>query len=333
MKKNNNGWKDAREDSANPFLEDEIPFYEPEYLETAQCAEIDPGLYCTPKSIFGYLDAHVYGHTEYKRQLAFFVWQLKNGHRPSALLIAGNSGEGKTETIRALKRIYPNIAVVDGASVTPQGYKGNNKLASAMNLLDFDDPINPPIYVIDEADKLICRRGWTDGDLTGELLKLMEDGVINISGNERESKYISTEDVGFILIGSFSYLTERTGSRPIGFSASADKASFRKRKSLSRDMIAEQLTPELMGRIGEIIILEPFEQTDFEKILKDKRYSPVSRFEREYDLHISLKPRKRREIAASAFENQTGVRSMTTEIARCLMDSLFEDPEVKEISI
>ncbi len=200
-----------------------------------------------------------------------------------------------------------------------------------MNLLDLNNPDQPPIFVIDEVDKLILRGGaWNDTELTGELLKLMEDGVLDISVNDREQKFISTENVSFILLGSFSHLTDKEALRPIGFERDPPK---QRRKPLTIEMIKETLSPELQGRIGNIVILTPFEQKDFERILKDERYSPIYRFEKEYHLHIHLAPGKRKQIAASAFKNQTGVRSMTNEIARYLMNSLFEDPETKEINI
>ncbi len=328
------GWEDCN-DSNNPFIhgDSETPFYEDPRPRPIKYTKPPANIFNSPKSIFEYLDGKVYGHTEFKRQLAFFVWQIKHGHHPAALLVAGNSGEGKTETIRALQKIYRNIAVTDGASITPQGYKGNNKLASAMNLLDMNNPAQPPIFVIDEIDKLILRQGWTDTELTGELLKLMEDGVLDISVNDREQKFISTENVSFILLGSFSHLTDQMESKPIGFNASIDGSNVQRRKKITVDMIKDTLSPELQGRIGTIVALDPFDQKDFEQILRDERYSPIYRFEKEYGLHIHLKPGKRKQIAASAFQNQTGVRSMTNEIARCLMNALFEDPETKEINI
>lgn len=224
--------------------------------------------------------------------------------------------------------------MTDGASITPQGYKGNNKLASALNILDLNNPADPPIFVIDEIDKLIFRGGaWSDNELTGELLKLMEDGVLDISVNDREQKYISTQNVSFILLGSFSHLTDTISSKPIGFNASIENTTSPKRKTLTVDMIKDALSPELQGRIGRIIILDPFKQSDFENILRDERYSPVYRFEKEYGIQIHLKPGERRKIAHDAYTNQTGVRSMTNEIARQLMNSLFEDPEIKDIDI
>ena len=311
----------------------ETPFYEEKILHHEQLQVCEPDFFDDPKSIFNYLDGRVYGHRDFKRNLAFFVWQVKHGHRPSAMLVAGNSGEGKTETIRALQKVYKNIAMIDGASVTPQGYKGANKLAAGLNMLDMDDPDWPPIYVIDEADKLICRQGWHGTEMTAELLKLMEDGVVDISVNEREQKFVSTENVSFIFLGSFSGLTDVIESNPIGFGVSLKDVGGARRKLLTRDMIRKQLTPELIGRIGEFIILEPFEQADFESILTDARYSPIRRLEEEYDIHIDVKSQKIEEIAAAAYRNQTSVRSMTTEIGRFLRDSFFEDPETKVISI
>ena len=333
MRDDNSEWFEDVDDSDNTINYDEVPFYEESIPRPSYFRKPLKKLFDNPRSIYNYLDSCVYGHREFKRALAFFVWQIKHGHRPSALLIAGNSGEGKTETIRALQKVYRNMAVADGASITPQGYKGNNKLASAMNLLDMNDPAHPPIYVIDEADKLICRQGWGEADLTGELLKLMEDGVLDISGNEREQRFVSTENVSFILLGSFSHLTDQVSSNPVGFNVSIGSTASPRRKPLTIEMIRDTLSPELQGRIGDIIVLEPFKQADFEHILKDERYSPIRHFEKEYNLHINIKPGKREEIAASAYINQTGVRSMTTEIARYLKDSLFDDPETKEICI
>ncbi len=324
------GWIECLDD---PFAESETPFYEDIIPHAVQTQKPAPNLFSSPKRIFEYLDSQVYGHTEYKKQLAFFIWQIKNEHHPSALLIAGNSGEGKTETIRALQRIYKNIAITDGASVTPQGYKGASKIASNMNLLDLDNPSEPPIYVIDEADKLICRGGWNNIELTAELLKIMEDGIVDISPNEREQHFISTQNISFILLGSFSSITDNTDSKPIGFNTELSNCLPTKRKSLTISMIKDQLTPELIGRIGNIVILDPLSQSDYEKILKDKRYSPVQRFENEYGIHIQIKPDKQKQLAKDAYKNQTGVRYISNEISRCLMNSLFDDPSTQEISI
>ncbi len=202
-----------------------------------------------------------------------------------------------------------------------------------MNLLDSNNPYQRPVLVIDEVDKLICRGGWHASDLTAELLKLMEGTTVDISVDDKKQNFINTENMGFILLGSFSYLTDRSKTHHLGFMVSTDESTFSWRKPLSEELILNQLTPELIGRIGKIIILDPFTQKDFEQILQDERYSPIIRFQKEYGIHININPEKCREIAESAYLNQTGVRSMTNEIARYLNDELFKDPSTKEISI
>jgi len=314
--------------------EDDIPFYEESIPRTVPYHKPPPDIFDTPKSIYGFLDEQVYGHHAFKKHIAFFIWQMKNGHRPAALLIAGNSGEGKTETIRALQKIYKNIAVTDGASITPEGFKGKNKFSSNINLLDPHNSDQPPIMVIDEVDKLICRGGWNNMELTAELLKLMEDTVLDISLDNNTQNFISTKNMGFILLGSFSHLSERTdGQHPIGFGCQFDESRKTQRKPLTKEIIMDQLSPELIGRIGHIIILDPFDQGDFENILEDERYSPISHAEKEYNIHINISPQKRKEIAASAFSNKTGVRSMKNEIFKCLTDELFENPNLTEITM
>ncbi len=311
----------------------DVPFYENRFPELSQLKKPPDGFFDSPKNIYDFLDFCVYGHHQFKKYLSLFIWQLQNGHHPAALLVAGNSGEGKTETIRALKKIYQNIAVLDGASITPQGYKGANKFASGMNLLDNNNPYQKPILVIDEIDKLICRDGWHASDLTAELLKLMEGTTVDISVDDKKQNFINTENMGFILLGSFSHLTDISKLHHLGFTVSSDENAFSQRKLLSEELILDQLTPELIGRIGKVIVLDPFTQKDFEQILQDERYSPIYRFQKEYGIRININPDKCRQIAESAYLNQTGVRSMTNEIARYLNDELFKDPGTKEISI
>lgn len=139
--------------------------------------------------------------------------------------------------------------------------------------------------------------------------------------------------MGFILLGSFSHLTDISKLHHLGFTVSSDENAFSRRKLLSEELILDQLTPELIGRIGKVIVLDPFTQKDFKQILQDERYSPIFKFQKEYGIHININPEKCREIAESAYYNQTGVRSMANEIARYLNDELFKDPETKEISI
>ena len=311
---------------------DEPDFYDDHYVSSESCSRFKEE-FDTPKKIFDYLEKNLYSHTEYKKAISVYLFNLVNKHKPSgALLAAGESGTGKTELFRVLKKVYPNLTVVDGSSITPQGYRGKNKLTSGMAALDFASDL-PPVYVIDEFDKLVHKgnAGWSGTGLLSELLKCLEGTRINISADDRKEQWIDTSQVGFVLLGSFSNLTDKQSSHPIGFNA-PDNANNRRSK-LTKEMIISELTPELQGRIAQIIILDEFTADDFYKILKDPNYSPVAKIQNEFDIVFKISGKKYREIANRAYEEQTGVRSMNNFIGQYLNEQLFENPDVKEISI
>lgn len=315
----------------NDDSSDQVPWYEKDNPYSDLPDEISPDIFTSPHSIYEHLDNIVYGHMEYKKALAFYIYQLKNGHHPAALLVAGESGCGKTEMIRALSKVYRNIIIADGSQITPQGYVGSSKITSSLNYLDFE-AIDPPILVLDEADKLICRDGWHGAELTAELLKIMEGGKINIAQDAKLLKYVSTDRMGMILLGSFSSLTDsKQQSFQIGFRTSDAIENAPNKKTLTKEMVLNEITPELKGRIGETIILDPFTQQDYLKILRDERYSPFTKFSNEYNVRFNLRPGTDRRIAHSAFKNMTGVRSMTNEIASHLKEVLFDDPDATDI--
>lgn len=307
-------------------------FYSDEYVPS-QDSDAAAVTYNTPKKIYDFLDMHVYGHAEYKKAVSVFLWKAIQGHKPTgALLVAGNSGTGKTELFRALKNIYSNIAIADGASMVSAGYKGNNHLTSNMTLLNFSSSDLPPIYVIDEFDKLLHKGkgGWSDTGLLGELLKCLEGERINIGTTDR-SRWVDTSKICFVLLGSFSALTDKQNARPIGFNTSIDKNS--QRSSLTKERILSEFTPELQGRVSQLVILDEFSAEDYYKILKNPNYSPIARIENEFGVHVTVSRKKYREIANKAFTEQTGVRHMNHAICQYLDEQLFENPDVKEITI
>ena len=314
--------------------DDELNFYDPNYCPKKESSSEDPGIFDSPKSIYEYLDSHVYSHALYKKALALFIWKHINGHKSGALLVAGSSGSGKTEMIRALSRIYKNIHVADGASLVPTGFKGNTSLATHLSSLDFLDEKHPPVLVIDEFDKLVFRSksySWNDTGLIAELLKFIEGGSFNV-GNTDNPKYIDTTGLGVILLGSFSALSEHPSSIPIGFSADIrPKSSVN--KPLKQEQIIEQFPAELQGRISSIVILDELTEDDFYNLLKDDRYSPISRLCRDYGLNMTVSEEKCHEIAHDAFVSRTGVRKMNSIVSAYLDEQLFSDHTIKEVSI
>lgn len=314
------------------YSDAEPNFYDPGFHPKVQQQTYNSHIFDSPMNINMFLDNYIYSHQEYKKALSLFIWKHVHGHSLGALLIAGASGTGKTEMIRVLSKIYPNIHVADGASIVPTGYKGNSSLATHLSSLDFTDTEFPPVLVIDEFDKLVSKgETWRDTSLISELLKFIEGGSFNI-GNTDNPKYLDTTGLAVLLLGSFSALTESAPTHRIGFQADIlyDRSSNNR---LCRELIMDQLSPELKGRISQIVILDDFSEDDYFSILTDERYSPIKRLSKEYNLNLSLSVEKYHEIAHNAFISQTGVRSMNSAVSAYLDEHLFSDPNVREISI
>ncbi|MCR4684569.1 MAG: AAA family ATPase [Lachnospiraceae bacterium] len=317
----------------NALRHSPIPFYYPNFRPPAKDIPFKEFIFSTPKRIYTVLDKKVYGHDAYKRALSVFIWKAYHGHRPGTMLIVGQSGSGKTEMIRALKESYRNIAIADGASLTPAGYKDESKLATYLRCLDFSDRALPPLFVIDEFDKMILRQqgGWSGTGLVFELLKFLEGGNVNI-GEALKPTFVDTSKVCFLLLGAFSNLAaENRKEKSFGFSSMDTTEQPAKR--LEKKAILDMIPPELCGRIEETIILDPFTEDDYRKILKDRYYSPISRLGKELHIDVKISDDRADQIAHNAFVNGTGVRSMNSEISSYINNRLFEDPEIKTIYI
>ncbi len=317
----------AQDEAKKSEKKAQIPFYKANYIPPVNIDHSLEHVLETPKMLYDYLDRCVYGHSEYKRTLAIFFWKCFHHIRPGTILIAGRSGTGKTEAIRALNRVYRNIVIGDGSNVTPQGYKGGNKIFSLMTKLDYTDAVYMPVFVLDEADKLIQRANndWSGTGLLFELLKMLEGGLINV-GTEEKPNMIDTSNVAFILLGAFSAITDAGNGCHIGFNSDLIVA-----KNLDKKSIFDMIPPELQGRIEETVILEPLTEDDYKNIIRSTDYSPITRLSDALNINLRVSEKRMDSIAHDAYTAGTGVRSMNNDISRYINQRLFDDPDIKNI--
>lgn len=315
-------------------MQDKSPFYYKDYSPPKPAPNFWTGKICrSPKSIYSWLDKYCYGHSDYKRALSMLIWNAHNHMRPKgALLVVGNSGEGKTEMLRVVKTFYDNLEILDASLFTSQGYRGNNKITSGLKRLDVSPDGPMAICCIDEIDKLIQKAdgGRNDSAPLWELLKIIEGGTVDVTENSNEEpNIIDTNDICFVLLGSFSYLQEKQ-SKTIGF-ARDDEA--KPSKSVNPERVLEVLPPEIRGRIETICYLDPLTETDYRNLLMQNRhYNPIKRIadERHINLHVSKD--KIAQIAREAYEDHS-VRSINSKLSNYVNDVLFDEPDTKDIVI
>ena len=177
----------------------------------------------SPQSIYNYLNERVYGQEAYKRAISTFIYKaLKGINSEKVILIASESGSGKSYVASLLSEIVENFVITDGASLVPQAYRGGNHVTTVLNKLDVDG--NKPCFVvIDEFNRTLQKSvdssSFNGSSVLSELLVLFDstDAKINASTNEDKPFWVSPSKLFFILLGSFSNITDQKSSTPIGF--------------------------------------------------------------------------------------------------------------------
>ena len=315
----NYSWWDDR-------LKQEAPIRRDEEKEREKAHIFD-----TPKNIYNYFDSEVYGCHEYKKALATAVWSSLRLHTKTNFLVIGPSGCGKSELARVLKKIYYNTVIFDATSVSPVTYKGTATISQCLLEVDTEDYSVPPWIFIDEVDKALIGRRELGPMVMNELLKMMEGCELYAGADERHRVRVDSRRANFVLLGTFNGI-KKEHKNPIGFCAGDDAETAV--THVTRDMLCKSniLSNELLGRInGGILEVEPMDEKKAEAILSDKRYSPITRLEQKYRIHIDVTEEKWKELIGMT--SKYGVRGIYSEIQSRINDALFEDCNANSILI
>lgn len=296
----------------------------------------------SPASIYSYLDSRLYSQIEYKKALSTFIYLAANKIKSQKILmVCGATGSGKSEMCRVVSEIYPNLVISSVADLVPSGYKGSQHVSTLLSRLDFMSEY-PPILVLDEWDKL-CNKAtgntlragsWADSSLLSEFLVIFDgkDAQLNV-GTDEKPVVVNPKDMYFILLGSWSSLTDtKSEGRSIGFNAAISPSSL-EHSQLTKEEVLEALPPEIQGRINRIVILKDFNSTDFYNILKSKKYSPATQIEEEMGIHIKVSSKRLHELAEESMKSFNGVRYARNVYLEQISEALFDNPDIKEVRI
>ena len=178
---------------------------------------------------------YIIGQDELVEHVSTFIYyhalrQIKPTLYPRPFLIAGPSGSGKTEAFRVVKNVfkdYFNVEIVDGTTITQEGWKGMRKLSALLGSLS-----NGYILVIDEFDKL-AKPAYDSGNnnvsehIQAEFLKLLEGEYytkdLQTDSFKRSKKEVAidydTRSLGIVLVGAFESIRSKKENPParVGF--------------------------------------------------------------------------------------------------------------------
>lgn len=292
----------------------------------------------TPKMIYEYLDAFVYGQERAKKAAAIMVYNHLKGRRRN-MILAGPTGCGKTEIWRSLQKRFSFIKIINGPQIACDGWKGSYHIKDIF--LENPEEADHLLVVVDEADKLFEPAVGSNGTdfsrkLQNEFLKLMDGDTVNFvteERNETKNLTVNCQNVSFVFCGSFETLLENKHRKPVrlGFSGGAEAEEEDREEVVftEEDLIEHgNVRREIAGRIQQITDVDQLTEQDFEEILKSKRdISPIHQMEKTYRMRITVDEATRHMLAKKAVESKLGCRYIRSRLQNMLDERIFEAPD------
>ena len=298
-----------------------------------------PGSSHTPRSIYNYLNQHIYGQDAAKRAAAMLMYHHLRGNSRN-IVMAGATGCGKTEIWRTLSKMYNCIRIINGPQLSCDGWKGSLKISDIFTC-ETKKLAEHLVLVIDESDKMMepkVASGGTDYAkmIQNELLKLMDGDTLTFTDEKnRDTKTtINCSGVSVVLCGSFERMLQAKSesSASIGFGRREKKESV-VAECTEEDLIQYgNVRREIAGRISQIVTLETLDADDFEKILESEM-SPIQKMEKAHNVLLAVDKDSRKKLASDAAKSGMGCRYIRSKLQFMLDEQMFDVPDVDTYSL
>ena len=204
------------------------------------------------------------------------------------ILITGQTGSGKTYLIRkSCEFMDLPYVIVDASSMVSTGIRGmsiDELVKTILRKCDKDvKKAEGAVVVFDEVDKLVGGDLYYGETVMSQLLRFVEGGEYTIEkGNSEEAsefsgiKSLRTDHMLFFFAGSFQKLYENERKHRSGFIREENAMDNKER--YRRLVETSGLKKELLGRLGEIVILNSLDKEMLVRILTESKDSPIARY-------------------------------------------------------
>lgn len=314
----------------------------------------------TPSQIVEFLDRHVVGQEEAKRQLAVAVhthYRKLGLARDQGLelvksnvLLVGPTGTGKTLLCETLSKVLAVPFVTANATSLAQSEYVNEEIEAILTrLVDKAGGelarAQRGIVFIDEIDKLKApaeaggARTPAGERVQHALLKIMEGAPVKL----KAGGHFDTTETLFICGGAFSGIDEILAqTHTFGFIATGEDDN---QKILDRlnarikptDLFRYGLIPEFAGRLPIVARLKPLSREMMVRIMTEPQNALYKQFRAIFaadGVELTIAPPVFEQIADLAMEYKAGARSLRGIFEEMLMPALYlvpDHPEVKRV--
>ena len=264
----------------------------------------------------------------------------------SNILIIGNSGTGKTETIKQIARILKvPYSIEDATKYTSEGYYGADVTDMVYNLVEnagYDfEKARKGILAIDEIDKKLGHED-TSNDVAGvevlkSLLKIIEGTTMKVDlpdpGVEWmfDTRSFDTSGLIVVMMGCFPGIDKirdkRLNINRIGYDMSEKLSeNSRQKRILKKDLIEYGMPEEFVGRIDTIVEMNKLTVDDLEQILKRSKLSIMRAYKAELKklgVKVRYSDNLCKIIAEEALQIDTGARELKNVVNDVFGDALY----------
>lgn len=318
----------------------------------------------SPSQIVNYLDQHVVGQDDAKKQLAVAVYthykkieiaQPENLEIvKSNVLLVGPTGTGKTLLCETLSKALDVPFVTGNATSLAQSEYVNEEIeAILLRLIEKAGGdvarAQRGIIFIDEIDKLKAppEEGASGGHArtpSGErvqhaLLKIMEGAPIKL----KAGGHIDSTQILFICGGAFVGIDDILAqTHTFGFIATGEDDNQKVLDRLNArikptDLFRFGLIPEFAGRLPIVARVKPLSREMMVRIMTEPRNAIYKQFRAILagaGVELAIAPQVFEQIADLAMEYKAGARSLRGIFEEMLMPALYlvpDHPEVRQI--
>jgi len=312
----------------------------------------------SPEQIKLGLDEYIIGQDDAKIAVAVAVYnhykrinnKTKTEIEKSNLLMVGESGCGKTLTVKTIAKMFDIPYVIgDATTLTEAGYVGDDVQSLIKRLIqnagDDLEKASRGIVFIDEIDKKSRRSesATVHKDVSGEgvqqaLLKLVEGTVIKIEDGYDDPVDFDTKDILFICSGAFVGLDEiirkNRSKSSIGIGALLNtKIPFSQiaKTSLPEDFIRYGLIPEFVGRCPVTVVFDDLTMEMLVRILKEPKNSIVSQFKALFKYEgvtLDFDDKYLHNVAEQCLKQKVGARGLRSIMEKDLQAVQFVLPRL-----